>query len=64
MNGYLPCKKVQLADRFKLVTHFTAEFRPNQFKVHHVCKDIKVITGVRLGTKNRRAVKSKLRATR
>ena len=64
MNGYLPCKKVQLADRFKLVTHFTTEFRPNQFTVHHVCKDIKVITGVRLGKKNRRAVKSKLRATR
>jgi len=62
MNGYLPTKKVQLSERFKLVVHPPSMFKSNQFEVHAVCKDIKVITGTRIGKKNKREVRAQIRS--
>lgn len=61
MNGYLPSRRVELTDRFKLVVHPPEVFQKGQFKSHRVSKDIKIITGNRLSRANEQRVRAAMR---
>lgn len=62
MHGYEPDKKVDLANRFKLVVHPINVFRKNMFETVKVCQDVRIITGTRLSRANERRVRLALRS--
>ena len=62
MNGYMPVQKQDLDDRFKLILNPVTIFKRNTFKSVSVCKDIKVLTGVRVSATNERRVRKLLRS--
>lgn len=65
MNGYHPQPKpIHLEGRFKLVIHPANVFKDGQFAITLVSKDIKIISGVRIGKEAERQVRRamKLRA--
>ena len=61
MHGYMPDKKVGMADRFKLIVHPVEVFRPREFKSVHVCRDVRVIVGRRLSARNEKLMRARLR---
>jgi SNF2 family DNA or RNA helicase len=64
MHGYKPDKLKMLSGRMKIVIHPAEVFRPNQFELTRVCKDVRIITGKRLSRANERRVRMSLRAAR
>jgi len=64
MNGYAPSKRVSLNNRFKLIVHPIEVFRPREFTVVPVCRDVKVIVGARLSAKNERLMRRRLQRQR
>lgn len=62
MNGYVSLPKpVFLDGRFKLIVHPANVFKEGQFVVTHVSKDIKIISGVRLGKAAERQIRRSMR---
>ncbi len=64
MHGYAPSKRVSLEDRFKLIVHPIEVFRPREFSVVPVCRDVKVIVGARLSAKNEKRMRRGLQRMR
>jgi len=60
MNGYVPGRQVDLVKRFKLIVHPAEVFKPKEFSIFRVCKDIRIIVGERLSQKNEREVRKRL----
>jgi hypothetical protein len=61
MNGYYTEQSEQTADIIKLRVHPANVFRPQQFVVHRVAKDIQIITGTRLAKPQERVVRAHIR---
>ena len=57
MNGYRPERRIDLANRFKMVMHPADVFHKGKFDVIHVSTDIRIITGKRLSAANERRVR-------
>jgi SNF2 family DNA or RNA helicase len=64
MNGYLPSKKVDLHNRFKLVVHPPDVFKKGEFQTHRVSRDIRIITGARISQANEKRVRASMRTGR
>jgi len=64
MHGYYPDRKVRLEDRFKLLVHPIEVFRPREFDVYRVCRDVRIITGKRLSQRNEKLMRARLNRLR
>lgn len=61
MNGYAPQRKMDLTGRLKLVVEPAEVFKPGEFSIFDVCKDIKIIRGKRVSKANERRIISSLK---
>ena len=64
MQGYLPEKRVNMQNRFKIIIHPIELFKSHEFTIFKVCSDVKVILGKRLTAANEAVVRRKLNANR
>lgn len=64
MHGYTPERRVDLTNRFKLVTHPAPVFVKGMFAKYRVSRDIHIITGKRLSRSNERRVRRLLAGER
>lgn len=60
MNGYAPRKLSRLKGRLKFIQSSIDLFQPNRFEFFSVCKDVKIIVGLRLSRGNERRVRRNL----
>lgn len=54
MNGYNPLHRLVMPGRLKLITRPAQIFKKGSFEAHQISKEIRVITGERLGPTNER----------